>query len=401
VVRAFFPLDEELALVPGQLTPLLAESLARLSSWMPFAPAAEMLAFFTQTSVSTSSARRVALAVGTAAVALVEAAAAAPLAQRPVPATEQPARLYVGVDGAFVRLVGADTWVEVKTLAIGEVGLPVLEAGELVVHTSALSYFSSVREADEFIVLSQVELARRRVADAQELFGVSDGARWIQRLFDTNCPHAERILDLPHAVGYLAQAGTAFYRQEPAAFPAWFAQQRQTLKTGDPRQVVAELHRLSLAAYDQNVPEAVQTVIDTAHDYLTSRLRMIAYASFQAAGKPLGSGASESANKLVVERRLKGSGMHWQRASLDPMLALLTTTATQRWADVWPATAAQRRTARYQRLLDRHAPPPPTPPTPPPPAPKAPARPAKDHPWRRQPIGRQRAQPSPALAPKF
>jgi len=29
----------------------------------------------------------------------------------------------------------------------------------------------------------------------------------------------------------------------------------------------------------------------------------------------------ESANKLVVEGRLKGSGMHWARAQVTPMVA--------------------------------------------------------------------------------
>ncbi len=46
------------------------------------------------------------------------------------------------------------------------------------------------------------------------------------------------------------------------------------------------------------------------------------YPAFLAAGLPIGDGATESANKLVVETRLKGSGMHWTRCHVDPMLAL-------------------------------------------------------------------------------
>jgi hypothetical protein len=42
--RAFSPLDDELQLLPGRLCPTLHESLVRLSSWMPFAPAPRMLA---------------------------------------------------------------------------------------------------------------------------------------------------------------------------------------------------------------------------------------------------------------------------------------------------------------------------------------------------------------------
>ncbi len=35
----FFPLDDKLELLPGQLIPLLHEHLMRLGAWMPFAPA--------------------------------------------------------------------------------------------------------------------------------------------------------------------------------------------------------------------------------------------------------------------------------------------------------------------------------------------------------------------------
>ena len=37
------------------------------------------------------------------------------------------------------------------------------------------------------------------------------------------------------------------------------------------------------------------------------------YPEFRRNGWPIGSGMVESANKNVVEARLKGAGMHWQR----------------------------------------------------------------------------------------
>jgi hypothetical protein len=241
-----------------------------------------------------------------------------------------------------------------------------------------------VHEVDAFIPLAQVEVARRRVVDAHVVVGLSDGAPWIQRVLDSwGLPATARVLDFPHALSYLAGAGEACYRDQPTVFAAWFAAQRQQLKTGTPQAVVTELHRLSLRAHEQNAAVAIQATIATAHDYLQARLPMRQYAQFQADGHPIGTGASESANKTVVQRRLKGAGMQWQRANLNPMLALLNTAANQRWEEVWPATVAHRRAARRTALFARHAPPPP-PPLPPPPCPeKGPARPAKDHPWRR------------------
>jgi hypothetical protein len=77
------------------------------------------------------------------------------------PAPEGPAVQLLSVDGAHVPLVHQE-WTEVKTLALGIVGEPVLEQGERVVHTTELSYFSRLAEAEAFGRLALVEIHRRR-----------------------------------------------------------------------------------------------------------------------------------------------------------------------------------------------------------------------------------------------
>ena len=59
------------------------------------------------------------------------------------------------------------------------------------------------------------------------------------------------------------------------------------------------------------------------------------YPTFLAAGWPIGDGAVESGNKLVVEARLKGSGMHWAWPHVDPMLALRNIVCNDRWDEDW------------------------------------------------------------------
>jgi len=48
----------------------------------------------------------------------------------------------------------------------------------------------------------------------------------------------------------------------------------------------------------------------------------------------------ESANKLVVEARLKGAGMHWGRQHVNPMLVLGNAVCNQRWPETWQASPA-------------------------------------------------------------
>jgi hypothetical protein len=165
---------------------------------------------------------------------------------------------------------------------------------------------------------------------------------------------------------------------------------------------------------------AVKTVT-TSLAYLEKRAGQIRYADFAAAGYPLASGATESANKLVIEARLKGAGRHWAPAHVNPMAALRTVAASDRWAEAWPQIGAQRRRqARAQAATRRRARraaaapasvaapaprltwaagelcwrdsvPVPAPPAPPPTAPAGPRRPPVSHPWRRGHLSRRAA----------
>lgn len=117
--EVFSPLEEELALLPGTLSPRLVESIARLGTWMPFEQVPDALAFFTGVPVSTETVRRRTEEAGAALVAVEEQDAARAEPDEP-PSPVGPAVQQRSADGAMVPLVGGG-WAEVKTLAIGTV----------------------------------------------------------------------------------------------------------------------------------------------------------------------------------------------------------------------------------------------------------------------------------------
>ncbi len=88
-------------------------------------------------------------------------------------------------------------------------------------------------------------------------------------------------------------------------------------------------------------PQAAARAQATSFGYLAKRWDQIQYATFRAAGYPIGSGCVESANKLVVEARLKGPGMHWARSHVTPLVALRAALCSERWDATWPQIAAQ------------------------------------------------------------
>lgn len=420
MVRAFFPLDDELELLPGRLTPSLQESLTRLGAWMPFERAAREFTYFTRTDVSRPTAERVTETAGAAYVA-VQTAEVERLEKELPPAPPGPAQQFLSVDGANVPLVGGE-WAEVKTLAIGEVLPPVQRKGELVIETHHLSYFSRLTDSDTFQRLALVETHRRGVEKAGQVGAVTDGAEWIQKFIDFHRRDARRILDFPHAAEHIALIGKAVWGEGTDATQAWLATQLHRLKHDGPALVLAELR--GLVAERSN-----QADLNEALTYLEKREPHMQYPAFQAAGWPIGDGAVESGNKLVVEARLKGSGMHWARPHVNPMLALRNIACNDRWDEAWPQIVMclrqqdrQRRTERRQKrraqctaipqLAANPVPaipdqPPLAPVTPPvelvtqnslanQPAQAKPARPWRppaDHPWRHMPIGRARFNP--------
>ena len=68
----------------------------------------------------------------------------------------------------------------------------------------------------------------------------------------------------------------------------------------------------------------------------------------QEAGWPIGSGSVESANKLVVEARLKGAGMRWGRHNVNPMLVLRNAVCNREWKHTWETAWTHRQGLRTQ-----------------------------------------------------
>jgi hypothetical protein len=212
-----------------------------------------------------------------------------------------------------------------------------------------------------------------------------DGASWLQELVDEQRPDAVRILDFPHAAEYLSKAAQAAFGPGTREASVWLDEWAPRLKNGDPDAVLAALRRLPMP------DPAAASVRRIALRYLCQRREQLAYASFQQQGYPIGSGIAESACKLVVEARLKGSGMHWKRTNVSPMLALRGIACSDRWETAWPRIwtylSTQVTVQRHARWQSRHPVPASVPAPPPSVTPQEPpkrvvnGRPTPEHPW--------------------
>jgi len=262
-------------------------------------------------------------------------------------------KMLLSADGAMVPLVHGK-WEEVRTLVIGEVQPAVKEGGEWVVHTRNLSYFSRKVSSQEFERLAMVEIQRRGIENAKELAAVMDGAEWEQGLIDYHALKAVRILDLPHAGEHISPIGAYLYGENTPESKQWVSEKLHQLKHSGPNELLKEFCQLQ-----EQHPE--EKVVSGNLAYLEKREMQMQYPQFQAQGWPIGSGMVESANKLVVEARLKGSGMHWKDEHVNPMLSIRNMICSDRWKEDWPEivtqlrlNTAQRRKALHQSRIEKN-----------------------------------------------
>jgi hypothetical protein len=437
--QAFSPLDEELGLQPGSLTPRQQEHLVHLSLWMPFGRAVKLLDDVTGVQISEATGRRQTEAAGAAyerwqneradQLCGVEpntsrGSSPAQIAGEQGKKAQQESssqarkrekshgscnqrnqaetegnKLLLSSDGAMVPLVGGD-YVEVKTLVIGRVQAKEKRSKQRPdqhVETVDLSYFSRLADAETFGRQAIVETERRGVSLAGQVCAVQDGAEWIQGFVDLHAPDAVRILDFAHARGYLAEIAE-LVREAGTKLPAdWVESQCHQLKHQGPTTVLQDSSLLLQKHPD--VPD-----LQTKVNYLRKREQQMQYPLYQQLGWPLGSGSVESSHKSVVQARLKGAGMRWERSHVNPMLALRTQVCHDRWEQAWLQTSEHRGQQRMHKRLSRHQmrrnqalhklqqlivrvvllASPLLPKSAPPLSPSASSRPAPNHPWRRR-----------------
>lgn len=233
----------------------------------------------------------------------------------------------ISADGAYVPLRGGE-WAEVRTVAIGEVEVREEDRGKQEVHVTHLSYFSRMTKASTFADLAEGEMRRRGVRQAKAVCAVTDGADWLQGFLDLHRPDAVRILDFPHAAEHVSALAEAL-KLAGVALPADVVDRSlHILKHRGPRPLLRLLEALPPSVRER---EAVCEQVG----YLLKREPLMQYPQYRQQGWPLGSGMVESANKLVMQARLKGAGMHWAPAHVNPMLALRTSVCNDRWDEMW------------------------------------------------------------------
>lgn len=314
--RGFAPLDKQLGLDGGGTTLPVRAKIARIAALAPFERCACELRELCGLDVSAKTVERVAEAVGKA-IGEEAAARDAEIISGSVPEPAcSPERLYVTVDGVMASVDKG--WRECKVGAVYETRAAADGRAEAVHIEHTATFGDAEAIGDKLYALA----FRRGVVRAKQTVVLGDGARWIWNQARDNFPGAVEIVDFFHAAEHLAEVANSWHGFGTRKAEGWLRRAKQDLLEGRHARVMR-----SIVAWRPADAEAKKLKV-TSLGYFRRNGDRMRYDRFLAEGLHIGSGVAESSCKVLVQARLKQSGMHWSARGAEAMLQLRA-----RWLD--------------------------------------------------------------------
>lgn len=187
-----------------------------------------------------------------------------------------------------------------------------------------------------------------RVRGAMEITVVQDGASELDALphalkaskIASSCPRHE-LLDLNHALDYLRDVVRHCQPEgDPHSMATWY--RNELLRDdGAVDRIIRNLKRCLARTDPSQNPQAFEALTDAIR-YIGKRRAKMRYASHWKANRAVGSGATESAAK-VIGQRTNLSGARWDVPGLRGVVTRRGLVTSDRWQSAWDHYAASKR----------------------------------------------------------
>jgi len=258
----------------------------------------------------------------------------------PVGETLRALRVLIGVDGGKSRIRtnkrgripegykrhGYTTdWREPKILVIRAID----DAGKVLRDLSPV-YDGTMAGADAIFALLKAHLQARNIDEALEIVCVCDGAVWIwermgKMLLDLGVDPAKihYAVDYFHAVEHLTAVADGKRCWSQKKRTRWLNGMKSLLIDGDIEAICDELAELARGRNAKTAKREMQ--------YFETNKERMRYNMLLERNLPIGSGATESAVRQIINMRLKGAGMFWLMENAEGLLHLRCYLKAGRW----------------------------------------------------------------------
>lgn len=250
-------------------------------------------------------------------------------APQELPKDRKEGRLYILTDGSQVntRLEGENgtTWKEMKLgLVFCDKDVIKRSDGSLIItQKEYVSFFGSVDEFKKFVFAAT---ARAGYGKIKEVVALGDGAVWIWNMCNEMFPDATQILDFYHMSENTHKYAKLIYPEDEVSRKIWINKVLDGLKSGKIEEVVKLVEEKKV----NKVPDGVVNL----YTYILNNRERINYKYYRQNGYFIGSGGIESANKMVIQQRMKQAGMRWSIPGGQYIAALRTKHESNLWYQV-------------------------------------------------------------------
>lgn len=294
------------------MTPFWQEKCVYVGQQEVFVQGSETLKFLTGQYVSAKQIERMSHAYGQLLETKIEGI------ERSV--NYEPGEVVYGMmDGSMV-LTREDDWKEMKLARIfsNRSLLPENEGRNFIKDST---YVAHLGGKDPF--LHKVEQV---INEIKSMVWVADGAKWIWIWLDTFYPEFHQILDFFHASEKLHEFAREAFKDEDER-KIWVDHQHKLLKDNGVEIVMINV---GLVACRGRAKERQTTLLT----YYENNIKRMQYKDYLEKSWLIGSGPIESANKTVIQQRMKLSGQRWTVEGAQQVTNLRVAEKSGQWEKV-------------------------------------------------------------------
>jgi len=157
----------------------------------------------------------------------------------------------------------------------------------------------------------------------KETILLSDGAAWIRTIGEELFPDAIQILDLFHLCENIYNYAKAIFKNDESRYKPWAENLVEKFKDGEKHEAIHEIKLMK----NRKLPKGTVNL----YTYVNNNINKIDYKEYKEKGYYVGSGAIESGNKVVLQKRLKLAGMRWDDLSAQYLLSLRAKYESDLW----------------------------------------------------------------------
>ncbi len=307
-----FPKSHPLATAPGgfKISPYLQEHLCRVGTKLTFEEASEEVTKLMCVGVNAKQIERLCHHYGDLLGQVDWDQAYNEATQLRLPLKDEVT--YAMIDGSMILTrQKAESWKEVKlcrTFRSGDRVEDISKDRNLIGHSDYVAHLG--KHVDFFDKVIEV------LPTQSPLVFICDGAKWIWKWIEEYYPNSTQILDLYHCKEHLFAFAKMYYAKDEHQSRKWVESCTELLID---KKVNVLLTNISELTCNQKQVEKEKQKLLT---YLQNNDTRINYGLYKEQGLLFGSGAIESANRDIIQKRMKLSGQRWTLAGAQQMLNL-------------------------------------------------------------------------------